>query len=155
MDLGARLVRRALRRERVLRDGQNPLAFPDDYLYETYGFSAEGIVYLFRLLERHIKHPTRRSRAISVPQMLCITLRFLTSGTYLYAVGDAENISKNTVCRTIRRVVIALQKYMNTFIVFPGHLPTAAIKEGFYKIAGKINLHITYRLIFLNCIFDF
>ncbi|KAI7813805.1 putative nuclease HARBI1 [Triplophysa rosa] len=136
VDIGAQIVKRAFREERVLRDRQNPLAFPDDYLYERYRFSAEGIVYLCRLLERHIKNPTRRSQAISVPQMLCIALRFFTSGTYLYAVGDAEKISKNTVCRTIRRVVIALQRYINTFIVFPGHLPTVAIKEGFHKIAG-------------------
>ncbi|XP_065123989.1 putative nuclease HARBI1 isoform X2 [Paramisgurnus dabryanus] len=136
IDIGAQIVRRALRRERVFRDRQNPLAFPDDYLYKRYGFSAEGIVYLCRLLEQHIKNPTRRSHAISVPQMLCIALRFFASGTYLYAVGDAEKISKITVCRTIRRVVLALQRYINTFIAFPGHLPTDAIKEGFYKIAG-------------------
>ncbi|XP_055058698.2 putative nuclease HARBI1 [Misgurnus anguillicaudatus] len=136
VDIGAQIVRRALRRERVFRDRQNPLAFPDDYLYERYGFSAEGIVYLCRLLEQHIKNPTRRSHAISVPQMVCVALRFFASGTYLYAVGDAEKISKITVCRTIRRVVVALQRYINTFIAFPGHLPTDAIKEGFYKIAG-------------------
>ncbi len=28
---------------------------------------------------------------------------------------------------------------MNSFIVFPGHLSTMSIKEGFYKIAGKID----------------
>lgn len=136
IDIGAQIVRRALRRERVFRDRQNTLAFPDDYLYKRYGFSAEGIVYLCRLLEQHIKNPTRRSHAISVPQMLCIALRFFASGTYLYAVGDAEKISKITVCRTIRRVVLALQRYINTFIAFPGHLPTDAIKDSFYKIAG-------------------
>ncbi len=63
---------------------------------------------------------------------------FFASGTYLYAVGDAENLGKNTVCRTIHKVVLALQGYMNSFIVFPGHLSTMSIKEGFYKIAGKI-----------------
>ncbi|XP_051500407.1 putative nuclease HARBI1 [Myxocyprinus asiaticus] len=136
VDIGAQIVQKALRRERVFRDRQNPLAFPDDYLYERYRFSAEGIWYLCRLLEPYIKNPTRRSRATTVPQMLCIALRFFASGTYLYAVGDAENLSKNTVCRTIRRVVLALQRYLNTFIVFPGHLPTEAIKEGFSKIAG-------------------
>lgn len=158
VDIGAQIVRRALRRERVLRDRQNPLAFPDDYLYERYRFSAEGIVYLCRLLERHIKNPTRRSQATSVPQMLCIALRFFISGTYLYAVGDAENISKNTVCRTIRRVVIALQRYINTFVVFPGHLPTVAIKQGFHKIAGKVDLYTTHNIThkcFLNYILSF
>lgn len=141
VDIGAQIVQRALRRERVLRDKQNPLAFSDENLYEKYRFSAEGMLYLCRLLEPHIKNPTRRSHATTVPQMICIALRFFAGGTYLYEVGDAEKLSKNTVCRTIRRVVIALQKYINTFVVFPGHLPTVAIKEGFSNIAGKIDQH--------------
>lgn len=65
-------------------------------------------------------------------------LRCVFCGTYLYAVGDAENLGKNTVCRTIRKVVLTLQGYINSLIVFPGHLSTMSIKEGFYKIAGKI-----------------
>nr|AAI53379.1 Zgc:162945 [Danio rerio] len=136
VDIGAQIVQRALRRERVIRDVQNPLAFSDEHLYERYRFSAEGMLYLCRLLEPHIKNPTRRSHATTVPQMICIALRFFTSGTFLYEVGDAEKLSKNTVCRTIRRVVIALQRYINTFVAFPGHLPTQAIKEGFSQIAG-------------------
>uniref|UniRef100_A0A8C9ZXZ5 Harbinger transposase derived 2 n=1 Tax=Sander lucioperca TaxID=283035 RepID=A0A8C9ZXZ5_SANLU len=124
VDISAQIVRRALRRERVFRDRQNPLDFPDIYLYERYRYSP------------HITNVTRRSHALTVPQMVCIALRFFASGTYLYAVGDAENLGKNTVCRTIRKVVLALQGYINSFIVFPGHLSTMSIKEGFYKIAG-------------------
>jgi hypothetical protein len=138
VDISAQIVRRALRRERVFRDRQNPFDFPDSYLYERYRFSAEGMSYLCELLEPHITNVTRRSHALTVPQMVCIALRFFASGTYLYAVGDAENLGKNTVCRTIRKVVLALQGYINSFIVFPGHLSTMSIKEGFYKIAGKI-----------------
>ncbi|XP_067273706.1 putative nuclease HARBI1 isoform X2 [Pseudorasbora parva] len=136
VDISAQIVRRALRRERVFRDRQNPLDFPDTYLYERYRFSAEGICYICELLEPHIANVTRRSHALTVPQMVCIALRFFASGTYLYAIGDAENLGKNTVCRTIRKVVLALQGYINGFIVFPGHLSTMSIKEGFYKIAG-------------------
>ena len=55
----------------------------------------------------------------------------------MYSIGDAENLSKNTVCRTIRRVVLALTKLVDAFVVFPGHLTARQIKEGFYAIAGK------------------
>uniref|UniRef100_A0A673H0X9 DDE Tnp4 domain-containing protein n=1 Tax=Sinocyclocheilus rhinocerous TaxID=307959 RepID=A0A673H0X9_9TELE len=126
VDISTQIVRRALRRERVFRDRQNPLAFPDTYLYERYRFSAEGISYICELLEPHITNVTRRSHALTVPQMVCIALCFFASGTYLYAVGDAENLGKN-------------MGYINSFIVFPGHLSTMSIKEGFYKIAGKIH----------------
>ncbi|KAM3874378.1 putative nuclease HARBI1 [Diretmus argenteus] len=56
--------------------------------------------------------------------------------TFLYAVGDAEDLSKTTVCRTIRKVVLALVKLLEGFITFPGHMPVQSVKEGFYAIAG-------------------
>ena len=43
VDIGARIVRASLRRERVFRDRFDPLAFPDDILHERYRCSAEGI----------------------------------------------------------------------------------------------------------------
>ncbi|KAK0156322.1 Transient receptor potential cation channel subfamily M member 5 [Merluccius polli] len=56
-------------------------------------------------------------------------------GTYLHTVGDAENISKNTVCLAIRKVVAALNTPLNMFVVFPNFLPTQTVKEGFYQLA--------------------
>uniref|UniRef100_UPI003AB07963 putative nuclease HARBI1 n=1 Tax=Centroberyx gerrardi TaxID=166262 RepID=UPI003AB07963 len=136
VDLGARIVRGALRRERVFRDRQNPLAFPDDVLYERYRFSSEGITYLCQLLEPYIASATRRSSALTVPQTLCIALRYFATGSFMYAVGDAEDLSKNTVCSAIHKVAHALTELLDAFIVFPGHLPTQSIKEGFYDRAG-------------------
>ncbi|XP_046905855.1 putative nuclease HARBI1 [Hypomesus transpacificus] len=108
VELGARIVRGALRRARTFRDRQNPLAFHDDHLYERYRFSAEGMTYLCQLLEPYVANATHRSRALTVPQTVCVALRYFATGTFMYSVGDAENISKNTVCRTIRKVVLAL-----------------------------------------------
>ena len=51
MDLGVRIIQAALRRERLLRDRADPLAFPDEILYERYRFSAEGIRYICSLIE--------------------------------------------------------------------------------------------------------
>ncbi|KAM6965924.1 putative nuclease HARBI1 [Tautogolabrus adspersus] len=136
VELGARIVRGSLRRARVFRDRQNPLAFPDDYLYERYRFSSEGMIYLCKLLEPYVASGTQRSRALTVPQTVCIALRFFASGSFMYAVGDAENMSKNTVCNAIHKVAGALTQLLDSFVVFPGHLPTQSIKEGFYEIAG-------------------
>ncbi|KAM6999964.1 LOW QUALITY PROTEIN: putative nuclease HARBI1 [Tautogolabrus adspersus] len=92
VELGARIVRGSLRRARVFRDRQNPLAFLDDFLYERYRFSSEGT----KLPTSRALCGTRRSRALTVPQTVCIALRFFASGSFMYAVGDAENMSKNT-----------------------------------------------------------
>ncbi|XP_057689511.1 putative nuclease HARBI1 [Corythoichthys intestinalis] len=135
-DIGARIVRGSLRRARVFRDRQNPLAYPDDVLHERYRFSAEGLRYLCQLIEADITNVTRRSQAFTTAQTVCLSLRYFASGQYMYSIGDAEHLSKNTVCRAIRKVVLALAKLVDAFVVFPGHLTALQIKEGFYAIAG-------------------
>lgn len=137
VDEGAIVLRRAFQRERTFRDRSDPLAFNDSYLYERYRFSRHGIAYICRLLNPYIANNTRRNRALTVPQTVCIALRFFASGTFLYTVGDAENISKASVCRSVRTVYLSLKRLLNVFITFPGHKAIRTIKHAFYGIAGK------------------
>ena len=58
IDQGAILVRLAFHRERVLRDRQDPLFHHDEFLYERYRFSRQGIIYLQDLLEPFIANTT-------------------------------------------------------------------------------------------------
>ncbi|XP_039592033.1 putative nuclease HARBI1, partial [Polypterus senegalus] len=133
---GARLIRRALRQQvpQLLRPRIDPLHFADDYLYERYRFSRHSIAYLCQLLEPYISKNTRRSKALTVAQSLCIALRYFASGSFLYSVGDAEHLRKATVCREIRKVCVALKSFLNIFITFPGHRGILAIKETFFGI---------------------
>ena len=108
---------------RIFRDRTNPLAFSNEYLWERYRFTRPSIVYLSCLLEPQIRKSTQRSQALTTMQSVCVTLRFLASGTFPYTVGDAEGLSKATICREIRRVCLALKKLLNVFITFPCHLP--------------------------------
>ena len=59
---GARIIQRAFRINRVLRDRQDPLAQRDNLLIERYRFSREGLIYIINLLEPHVKSLTRRKR---------------------------------------------------------------------------------------------
>ncbi|KAK0142835.1 putative nuclease HARBI1 [Merluccius polli] len=136
VDLGARIVQGSLRRQRVFRDRSDPLALPEDILYERYRFSSEGIRYLIVLVGPYVGNATKRSCALTVAQCVCISLRFFATGTYMHTVGDAEHISKNTVCRAIRKVVAALNTLLNKFVVFPSFLPAQTVKEAFYQLAG-------------------
>ncbi|KAK3543648.1 hypothetical protein QTP70_025977, partial [Hemibagrus guttatus] len=52
-----------------------------------------------------------------------------------FNTGDAEHISKATVCRTVRKVRLALKRFLHIFMVFPEHKPLRAIKEDFHRIA--------------------
>ncbi|XP_067089768.1 uncharacterized protein [Osmerus mordax] len=57
------------------------------------------------------------------------------SGAFLYSVGDAEQLNKATICRTIRSVCLAIKALADVFISFPGHRRLCDIKEEFYRIA--------------------
>ncbi|XP_034166092.2 putative nuclease HARBI1 [Pangasianodon hypophthalmus] len=72
--------------------------------------------------------------------MLCVALRFFANGSFLYNVGDAEHISKATVCRTVRKVCLALKRFLRIFVVFPGHKPLRVIREEFHRFAGFPNV---------------
>ena len=137
-DEGAQIMQRAFTQpaQRVFRDRNNPLEFPDDFLWERYRFSRPSIVFLCSLLEPHIQKKTHRSQALTTVQSVCIALRFFACGTFLYSVGDAERLSKATVCREIRAVYLALKRFLNIYICFPGHREIQRVKETFYSIAG-------------------
>ncbi|XP_056619728.1 putative nuclease HARBI1 [Triplophysa dalaica] len=137
---GARIIRRAFRINRVLRDRQDPLAQRDSVIVERYRFSREGVIYIIHLLEPHITCSTRRSRALTTAQTVCIGLRFFASGTFLYTIGDAENLGKSAVCRAIRKVYLALKQFLGFFVVFPSHLRPQVVKQNFFAIAGFPNV---------------
>ncbi|XDV19487.1 hypothetical protein PO909_024952 [Leuciscus waleckii] len=137
---GARIIRRAFRINRVLRDRQDPLAQRDNLLIERYRFSREGVIYIVNLLEPHVKCSTRRSRALTTAQTVCIALRFFASGTFLYTIGDAENLGKSAVCHAIRKVYLALKQFLGSFVIFPSHLRPQAVKQNFFAIAGFPNV---------------
>ncbi|XP_041671996.1 putative nuclease HARBI1 [Cheilinus undulatus] len=136
LDEEALIIRRAFGRERVFRDRSDPLVFGDDYLIERYRFCSDGLKYLCRLLGPEIQHQTVFSHALTVPWMVSVTVRFLASGSFLYSVGDAENLNKGTIHLAVRRVCLALKSLIHIFITFPGHRRLLYIKEDFYKIAA-------------------
>lgn len=94
-----------------------------------------------------MSNATKPSHAPTVAQTVYVALCFVATGTYMHSYGDAENLSKNTVCHAIRKVVLALTELLNMFVVFPGHLPTLAIEEAFYKITNCSYTSIVHHII--------
>ncbi|MBN3307741.1 HARB1 nuclease, partial [Amia calva] len=74
---------------------------------------------------------------------VCLALQYFASGHYMYSIGDAEQLSKNTVCRAVPKVLLALTKLLDAFAVFPGHLSVLKIKSNSqYKNTWSIfNMH--------------
>ena len=105
------------------------LSFPDNYLFERHRFTSQSIIYIHNLIRPYICNITNRSHALTSQQILCVALRFFANWSFLYNVGDAEHLSKATVCRAVRKVCLALKRLLPMFVVFPGHKPVRAIKE--------------------------
>ena len=63
--------------------------------------------------------------------MVFVALRFFASGGFLYVVGDAEQLNKATIRRTIQSVYLASKALSDVFICFPGHRRLRDIKEEF------------------------
>ena len=92
-DLGARIVQGSLGQ---IHTDSDPLALPENILYERYRFSSEGFRYLIILVGPYVGNAAKRSRALTVVQCVCVSLQsFSYMHTYLHAVGEAE---KNAVC---------------------------------------------------------
>jgi len=62
-----------------------------------------------------------------------IRANFMHRATFF--CGDAEHFGKATVCRTVRKVTLALKRLLPVMVVFPGH-PFRTIKGEFHRIAG-------------------
>ena len=118
----------------MIRPRLDVLSFPDDYLFERFRFSSQLIIHLNNFLKPHIVHVTHREHALSSEQILCVALSFFCHGGFLYNHGDAEHISKATVCRAVRNVTLALKVYC-TLVVFPSYR-ASRLKEEFHKITG-------------------
>ncbi len=138
VDEEAALIRRELHLhgDRILRPRVDFLMYPHGFLFERYRFSRHSIEYIHNLIHPYIRNISHRGRALTSKQMLCVALRFFANGSFLYNIGDAEHISKATVCRTVRKVCLALKCFLRIFVVFPGHKPLRVIKEEFHRIAG-------------------
>uniref|UniRef100_A0AAY4B9B9 Putative nuclease HARBI1 n=1 Tax=Denticeps clupeoides TaxID=299321 RepID=A0AAY4B9B9_9TELE len=106
------------------------------YLYERFHFSRPSIIYLSNILSPHISNMTHHGNALRTEQILCIALHFIANASFLYNIGDAEHVSKATVCWAVRKVTLALKRPLCTFASFPGHRTTRHLKEAFHRIAG-------------------
>ncbi|XP_023815212.1 putative nuclease HARBI1 [Oryzias latipes] len=122
-----------------LLDGRG-IPVPHTFLFERYRFSLQSMTYIHNLIQPYITNISHRGRALTSEQILCAALRFFANGSFLHSIGDAEHISKATVCRAVRKVCLALKRFLRILIVFPGHKPLRAIKEEFHRIAGFPNV---------------
>lgn len=94
----------ALRRERVLRDRQDPLYFSELELLHRYRLPRAPLLELIDLLRPQLQHPTQRKRAIPVELQVCLALRFYATGSFLRVLDDTFGCCIATASRAVADV---------------------------------------------------
>jgi hypothetical protein len=86
-------VRRAMRRERICRDGTNPLEIYDDLeLIERFRFDRHTILQITQLLKDDLESSTFHNKAIPPLFIVLISLRFVASGSFQIIIVDTFNV---------------------------------------------------------------
>uniref|UniRef100_A0A8C6UX78 Putative nuclease HARBI1 n=1 Tax=Neogobius melanostomus TaxID=47308 RepID=A0A8C6UX78_9GOBI len=130
-------LKRALRRERVLRDRSNPLEmYNESELLERFRFDRATIFEIVGALTPQLQHVTERNGALSPSQQVLIALRFFASGSFQNSLGDMVNVHRTTACRAIRRVSLALMRIMGRYVRLPTQEEAARMKQDFYFKSG-------------------
>lgn len=125
----------AVRRRRKIfrpRINNNFISF---YEYnERFRMSSIALESLLGDIGAHLQYGTGKSGALSPKQQLCAALHFLGTGAQFHCVGDMHGISKSSVCRSLHRVVAAINRIKFPQIVnWPqGNL----IRQEFHELAN-------------------
>lgn len=132
-------LERAIRKERVFRDRNNPIdLYNDQELVERLRFPRETILMLVGKLEETIQPTTERNHSIPAVLQVCVALRFYATGSFLNSVGDAVGLHKSTVSRIVHRVSNELS---NMLPQFPNNAAALnKLKMDFHAIAGFPNV---------------
>lgn len=91
--------------ERKFRDRQNPLEiFNPQEVYSKFRFRPHQIVELCSFVEDKVNFAAERKGSLSTILMVCLTLRFYASGSFVDMIGELIGVSKSTSWRAIQRV---------------------------------------------------
>ena len=128
------------RKPREFRHTTHVQELSDKEMASRYRFTNYGIDCLEELLQDQLERPTNRNKALTVRQMLLLTLRYLASGAFFSLIGDSMGYHRCTVSRVVLLVVEAVCAHIHTFIVWPDAREKSISMSEFYKVAGFPNI---------------
>ncbi|XP_052783143.1 putative nuclease HARBI1 [Mya arenaria] len=112
----------------------------DNEMYARYRYANGGIDYLEDLLKESLERTTRRNRALTVRQMILITLRFFATGAFFNIIGDSMGYHKCTVSRVVAQVTEAICGHIHQFVMWPDANARAWNMTEIFKKAGFPNV---------------
>lgn len=123
------------------RDHLNPFdGYSEKQIYDRYRFPPVVIFELIELVNVDLEYLTKRSAALTPLQQMCCALRYLASNSFQSVVGDTLHFSKSTSNTAIWKVINAIVRRSEQFILFPNEEQLPAIKRGFFEKANFPNV---------------
>ena len=123
---------RAIRRERIFRDRENPLEIlNDEQLYSKYRFTRDGIYFLCENCDG-LETITDISFSLSTSLKILVGLRYLASGSFQNVVGDTINISQPTVSRTLTSFLNSIVRLSPSLIKWPTEIEQRVTRNHFF-----------------------
>ena len=114
-----------------------------EHFRKRYQFQPQTVEALCLLLGNRLEPKVYTNNAFTPMQKICITLRFLATGTHQMEVGDGEGASQASVSRIVREVCEALAEQCDQLVVFSlDHDILKTVSQGFYGFSGSKFLKI-------------
>ena len=109
-----------------------------DYFRLRYRFKERTVKAMSDFFHDEIGPKAKTNNAFSAEQRLCMTLRFLASGSFQKVVGDSEGASQASVHNHIITVVMAMSRHADQFVRFSLDEDVLQNTEtGFYGFSGS------------------
>ena len=109
-----------------------------DHFRLHYRFKQKTVKALVELFRDEIGPKSKTNKAFTAEQRMCLTLRFLATGSFQKIIGDSEGGSLATMHNHIMKVVKAMSWHADQFIRFSlDEEVLANIETGFYGFSGS------------------
>ena len=109
-----------------------------EHFRKHYRFQPQTVEALCLLLGKILEPKVYTNNAFTPLQKICITLRFLATGTHQMEIGDGEGASQASVSRIVREVCQALADQTDQVVVFSlDHDILRTVAQGFYGFSGS------------------
>ena len=130
------LINEQLRRERIVRELNNPLDRDDSFILRYYRFPRHMIIDLCASLP--LEQRTNRSMPIPPILQLLAALRFYASGSFQSVIADSMHMSQASVRWSVENVSDALsdRNPIKLRIKFPDSAGILDTKLGFSRLAN-------------------
>ena len=120
-------------------DNTNPLdLISDKKCRQRYRFYPETALWIHSEVENLLAPVDQTGTPISTILQLVVFLRFVATNAYYSVIGELEQVSAQTVMRSVRKVGNAIcTRFVHLLTLPRDQASLAEIKAGFYQIAGN------------------